>query len=278
MNAMTRYQQKWNISYKLDLLAIPRNTISERFQSPGHHAIYCTPKVLYRIIRGGPGHRHTCVQSYVYSLQNSQWREAEIHSCMALQRRLVYCSSLFKQCQTCEDAIDALKKWYNNIDKHLRTLFKWQSVDFTEEVRNIPSESEVQLFPKFVGKSVFLQKQLDPSYHSESLLRYRFIFAVDLLAMQIALRSHIPRATQQFTNCIINSPSEKLNTAESAYTSFNQREARSNEEEKMYTIGQHYGKVARRKIRPYGSKGFSSAKFCCQAVYTRDRIERLSLL
>lgn len=68
----------------------------------------------------------------------------------------------------------------------------------------IPRDLEMSALHTFVAKSMILQKQLDKTYHTNGFLRDRLIIAVDLPAIQSALRDKMPRTSQQVFNKIAN--------------------------------------------------------------------------
>lgn len=73
-----------------------------------------------------------------------------------------------KNCLIYEKVINAQQKRYNNADKLSRILPKWKSMRFTEELLKSAHDSEIEVFRKFVAKSMSLQEQLHPNNTSKS--------------------------------------------------------------------------------------------------------------
>lgn len=144
---------------------------------------------------------------------------------------LIYHPSHVKQSVKYEDFIGVPRMWYKNVDKRLRIIIKWQSMRFTRELMNGRNKAEVDVSRKLFAELMSLQKQLNLSYHSDRFPRDQLMTAVDISAVQIALRESIRRRTQQLTNGITNGLIKRPGTTGSAHLSYSQGGKLSQEEE-----------------------------------------------
>lgn len=110
---------------------------------------------------------------------------------------------LFEQdrsCQTYDQAFQYLRDWYNWSGKHTRILIKWQLMTLSKSMTESPTQSEEEVFRNFVAKIMSLQMQLNSKYHMYTFLRDRLLTAVDISAIQIALRDRLSRTSNQDVN------------------------------------------------------------------------------
>lgn len=77
---------------------------------------------------------------------------------------LTYYWSTVQGWLTYDEAVCAIRLWYNNSDKRPRILTKWQSLQLTEILMSNPVTSQVEFLRNFVANLTSLQKKLD-SYH-----------------------------------------------------------------------------------------------------------------
>lgn len=79
-----------------------------------------------------------------------------------------------------------------------------------------PSLPEVLVFRTFGARLISLQKKVNRKYHTDGFLRDLFLTAVEVPAIQVSLRDHIPRSSNQALNRVANQLSDKINSAGSA--------------------------------------------------------------
>lgn len=137
---------------------------------------------------------------------------------------LNYFSSEVSGCESYDDAMDQLQKWYNSDEKRARILTVWQQMTLSEEMSRNPGESEVVVFRKFVSRLMSLQKELRPNYHSDDILRDRLLTALNIPSIQVTLRDRIPRTSQQAVNRVANQLSDKPRSAGSSLAMVSQEE------------------------------------------------------
>lgn len=116
--------------------------------------------------------------------------------------------------------------------------------------------NEVEVFRKFTAKLMSLQKQVDPSYHSDQYLRDRLLSDVDIPEIRIALRDRIPRTSAQAINCIANRLSDKPKTAGANAV---EGKGRMTEVQKWRRDRRDYRGISRENRAPYRQPIYANA-------------------
>lgn len=63
----------------------------------------------------------------------------------------------------------------------------------SEEIKNNPTKSELEVFKDFVDKATSIQQQLSPSYHEDRNLREMVMIGVNIPRIQESLGDRQPR-------------------------------------------------------------------------------------
>lgn len=158
-------------------------------------------------------------------------------------------------CFTYDEAVSALRLWYNNSNKRAKILIKSPSLRQTEELMRNRESSEVEVFRKRFAELIPLQKRLHSDYHKDKYLKDKPMPAVDIPSIHVALRDRIPRTAQQLAKRIANSLSEKARTAGSSAAHYIRSSEVEDLNHAMYTIRQRYCGAARGSVKRLGNKG-----------------------
>lgn len=153
-------------------------------------------KVLYSII--------SIYETMKFMCEVGKDGKRKVFQGMLTSDTLHYFFSYVKHCETFEETVNTLRKWYNNVDIGSRILTEWQSMRFTEELSNSPDESRVPTIKSIITNLMSPGKQLDLRYYKDKFLTIRFMTAVDTPSIQFALRDQTPDQAQQITNRIAN--------------------------------------------------------------------------
>lgn len=160
------------------------------------------------------------------------------------------------ECQTYEDAVKMLGKWYNSSDKKSRILTAWQRETLSKELNKHPKDAEVDVFRRFVSKLTSLQQKLDTRYHGDHYLRDRLLTAVDIPEIQGALRDRLPHSSQQAINRVASKLSEAPRTSVTATVHFVGEELEDvSMPEAHYSLGRSFTGGARQNVKTYGRGG-----------------------
>lgn len=102
------------------------------------------------------------------------------------------------------------------------------------------------VFRKLVAKLMSLQHQLDPTYHTDQVLRDRLMTDVYLPKIQSTLRYRIPRPTHQAVNRIANQLCDKEYSAGSTSPCILEETSNTTQDEELYSLSKTYGGDAKR--------------------------------
>lgn len=165
---------------------------------------------------------------------------------------LSYYAANYTGCNSYEEAIGVLRRWYNSDDKQTRILTRWQSMTLSKAMSDPPEESDVNVFRKFVAASKSLQNQLDVTYHDDKSLRDRFLTVVDIASIQTTLRDRMPSNSHDAVNRVAKQLSNKPNSAGSNATCM----VEYDRDEANYSLGKSYGEEAKRDVKsPWKKEG-----------------------
>lgn len=100
--------------------------------------------------------------------------------------------------------------------KRTRILTDLKSTTLSKFLAQSTSQSEVAEFKTFFEKLKSLQRQLDSQYHTDTFFRDRLLAAIDIPAIQTALRDRLPRTSNQAVKRIENQLLDKSQSAGSS--------------------------------------------------------------
>lgn len=113
-------------------------------------------------------------------------------------------------CDNFDEAMTMFRSRYNNDDLRARILSsKVEIYDIIGGNDKDPSESEVNVFRKFVPKLISLKTQPENKYHMDQFLIYSLLTPFNIPSIQPSLRDRFPRTSPKSINWISNRLSDK---------------------------------------------------------------------
>lgn len=157
--------------------------------------------------------------------------------------------------ETYEDAIDLLRRRYNNKEKQSRLLNEWQQMKLTKAMRDKPEQSEIDVFQSFATRAMEIQRQLGEEYQGDRYLRDRLQEAVDIPSIRDFLKDRPARTSQNLINRVANRLSDRPKTAGAVYANWTIGAIDSEDDDAYYGLGQRYGGDAKRQVKSFVKKG-----------------------
>ena len=163
-----------------------------------------------------------------------------------------------KKSMTYSELKDAFRAWYTSEEQRYRLLHVWQSPSLTQDMRNNPDKSELEVFREVSDNLTRVQHQLHKDYHHDRFLRDQLLRAADLPHLRRSLIEKIPATAQEAMQRIATLLSSEPRSAGANFV--NDHADGTNLDEVHYGLGKRFGGNAKKHLRGYSSRHKKSSR------------------
>ena len=135
--------------------------------------------------------------------------------------------------------VEALRRQFTSDAQRARLLHIWQNTRLSQQMRNNPEKSELEVFKDVVRTLTKTQRQLDTVYQNDINLRNQIVVSVDLPEIARPLKEKTPASSHEAVQRIAN----LMNADPGSAGKHRQEEANA-----FYGFDTRYGGDARRKF------------------------------
>ena len=114
-----------------------------------------------------------------------------------------YAESNLRSVQDYSRVVQQLQEKYISEEYKQRILLEWQENSLINEMRKSPEKTQIEVFRDMHSRLCRLQRQLDPHYHHDKILRDRLLTSLEEMGrVQEVIRQRMPSSVQEERNRI----------------------------------------------------------------------------